>query len=165
MEQRVPVMYQILLPQHEAVPHVAHVPGDLRCPVSVRIMNDAARPDFPCADIHEKQQTLPNQTGRRKTLHLGEVHRRRHILLRFNKLIPPSRFCTNDHIKNCLQKLESFQKDWVLNPQEVADLYNAGQLKRLCWDYPVSRSKGCPPFASCPRVGETAFFCFPPFLP
>ena len=88
MEQRIPVMYQILLPQHEPVPHVAHVPGDLRRPVAVRIVNDAAKPDFPCAEIHEKQQTLPNQAERHKTLHLGEVHRCRHVLLRFDKLIP-----------------------------------------------------------------------------
>ena len=56
-------------------------------------------------------------------------------------IILPSRFCTLDHMKNCLQNLKSFQKDWVLKPQEIADLYNAGQLKRLCWDYHASTSQ------------------------
>lgn len=54
VKQSVPVVDQVFLAEQEAVPHVTHIPGDLRRPVAVGIMGDAAEPDFPAADVHEK---------------------------------------------------------------------------------------------------------------
>ena len=55
IEKAVAVVNQILLAEKKAIPHIAHISGYLRCPVAVRRMNDAAKPNFTAANVHEKQ--------------------------------------------------------------------------------------------------------------
>ena len=55
IEKAVAVVNQLLLAEKKAIPHIAHISGYLRCPVAVRRMNDAAKPNFTAANVHEKQ--------------------------------------------------------------------------------------------------------------
>ena len=90
VEQTVSVMDQIFLAVQESVPHVAHVAGDLRRPVAIRIMYDAAEPDFTGADVYEEQQMLPNQSMFRDPLNRGKVGGGGDVLLGHAALLPVS---------------------------------------------------------------------------
>ena len=66
-------MDQVFFTQHEAVPHIAHVSGNLCSPVAVRIMNNTSQAYFPAADVHKKQQALTNQSEWSQTFDLSKI--------------------------------------------------------------------------------------------
>ena len=67
------VMNQIAFAQQEAVPHIAHISCDLRCPVAVRIMRNTSAADFSGTDIHKEQEMPPFKFVLGSHLHVGEV--------------------------------------------------------------------------------------------
>ena len=87
-------MNQIFLTQHEAIPHVRPIPGYLGCPVAVRRVDDTGATDFSRTNVHEKQQTFPDEAIWSQYLHPREIGCRRNVLLRFDKLIPVAAFPT-----------------------------------------------------------------------
>ena len=81
-------MDQVFFPQHETVPHIAHVSGNLCSPVTVRIMDNTSQAYFPAADIHEKQQMLPDQPMLRYAFDGGKVRSGGDVLLGRDELLP-----------------------------------------------------------------------------
>ena len=73
VEKRIAIMDQVFFPQHETVPHIAHVSGNLCSPVAVRIMNNTSQAYFPAADVHKKQQALTNQSEWSQTFDLSKI--------------------------------------------------------------------------------------------
>ena len=57
-EQRIAVMDKILLPQQLSTPHVALISGNLRHPVSVGIMGNAAQPDLAGKYVFKEKNVL-----------------------------------------------------------------------------------------------------------
>ena len=63
-----------------------------RC-ISQYACSDSVCPsDFSRPDVHEKQQAFSDKTVWSQYLHLGEIRRRRDVLLRFDELIPVAAF-------------------------------------------------------------------------
>ena len=58
-EQRIAVMDKILLPQQLPVPHITLVPGNLRHPVPVGIMDYASQPDLAGKYVFKEKNVLP----------------------------------------------------------------------------------------------------------
>ena len=52
-------MDKILLPQQLSIPHVALVPGNLRHPVPVGIMDYASQPDLAGKYVFKEKNVLP----------------------------------------------------------------------------------------------------------
>ena len=46
IEHRIPVMDQIAFARQESVPHITHIPGNLRSPVAVRVMGNSTASDL-----------------------------------------------------------------------------------------------------------------------
>ena len=63
IKKSIAIMNQIFFAQQEALPRVTHIPGDLRCPVAVRRMNNAAAPNFPRADMKNSRLSRTSPYG------------------------------------------------------------------------------------------------------
>jgi len=79
-----------VLGSSNSVPHIAHSPCNLRCPVAVWIMSNTSAADFSRTDIHKKQEMPPFKSVLGSHFNMGKVCCCRYILLRFNKLKPIS---------------------------------------------------------------------------
>ena len=63
-EQRISVMNQILGMEKFPIPHVRLVAGNLRHPIAIWIVCNAAAPDFPCMDVLKEQYMNRNHIVR-----------------------------------------------------------------------------------------------------
>ena len=87
-EQRIAVMDKILLPQQLSIPHIALVPGNLRHPVPVGIMDYASQPDLAGKYIFKKQYMLTLQSMRRYQLICGKVAGSNNVLVGIEEHFP-----------------------------------------------------------------------------
>ena len=79
-------MDQIAFAQQEAVPHITHIPGNLRCPVAVWIMSNTSAADFSGTDIHKEQEMPPFKSVFSCQFCMGKVCRGGNILLGIDEL-------------------------------------------------------------------------------
>lgn len=83
-------MYEVLHSVELAVDGVGLVTGDLSHPVSIRVVGDAAAPDFPAGDILEEKYMLAHKAMRGEKLVCEEVRGGEDIPVRVEEPLPVS---------------------------------------------------------------------------